>query len=98
MELDQRNLQFLFNVISITGITSLATICYLLKRDNQELMTKRNRPRELDRRDLESPPASPSPAVPEPQPGTLVQKEAAQPETAIDIRQFVAHRAHGWIA
>ncbi len=98
MKLDQHNLQFLINVISITGITSLAAICYLLKRDNQELMTRRTPLREPDRRDLESPSASSSPAVSAPEPDTQVQKEAAQPETVIDIRQYVAHRAHGWIA
>ncbi len=87
VDLDQRNLQFLFNVISITGITSFAPICYLLKRDNRELMTKRNPPRELDERALMSP--SPSPIQREPAP---------QPELSLDIREFVRDRAHGWVA
>jgi hypothetical protein len=94
MELDQRNLQFLFNVISFTGIASFAPICYLLKRDNQGYGAQRNPPPELDRHCLNLPPSLP-PAVSVPEPETPIQKE---PEVSTDIRQYVMHRAHSWVA
>ncbi len=37
MAIDLPHLQLIFNVIAITGLTSLATICTMLKRDNQKL-------------------------------------------------------------
>jgi hypothetical protein len=105
MELDQRNLQFLFNVIAITGITSLAAICYFLKRENQELLNKSNPLpdgywhdpellRELDRHDVNLQ-ASLPPAVSVPKPDTPIQKEPeVQPEIGMDIRQYMTRRVH----
>jgi hypothetical protein len=55
-----------------------------LTRDNQDL------PQDLNL-------SAPSPAVSVPKPDALIQKEPeAQPE--MDIRQYVARRAHSWIA
>ena len=37
-------LQLVLNVITITGVTSLAGYCYLLKKDNRKLASERKAP------------------------------------------------------
>jgi hypothetical protein len=49
MELNQPELQFMFNVIAITAIASLALICILLKRDKNKLTSELNSRRIQDR-------------------------------------------------
>ena len=99
MELDQQHLQFLFAVMAITAITSLAAICCILRRDKQELLTKINPQREPDRRELDNLAAPQPQAVSVPKLDALVQSEPeAQPGMGMDIRQFVTDRAHSWIA
>ena len=44
MELDQSHLQFVFNVIAITGLTSLALIWSILKRDKERLSSSQPAP------------------------------------------------------
>jgi hypothetical protein len=98
MELDQQRLQFLFTVIAITAITSLASICYLLRRDKQKLLTKFNPQPEVERSELKNLAAAPQ-AAPAPQPHALGQSAPeAQPGMGMDIRQYVTQRAHSWIA
>ena len=85
MGFDQRTLQLMFNVVMITGVTSLAIICHLLREDNKKLALKA-RFREQQERytstrlDLES---EYLPAAP--------QSFAKQ-----DIHQFVADRSQEW--
>jgi hypothetical protein len=88
MELDQRNLQFFINVIAIAGIASFAPIFYLLKWDKQQPMKKR----------LSSHASDPRPnAVVRREP--VLQRELSAPaQMKIDIRQYVAHRSHTWVA
>jgi hypothetical protein len=98
MELDQQHLQFLFTVIAITAITSLAAICYLLRRDNQRLLTKFNPQPEVERNELKNL-SVPSQAAAAQKPDALVPSEPeAKPGKGTDIREFVTHRAHTWVA
>jgi hypothetical protein len=86
MELNQ--LQLIFNVVAITAITSLAVMCALLKRDKDKLVAKINlhSNRSLNQSKAPAMPSQPTPRVPAPS------------STQQDIRQFVAHRAQGWMA
>jgi hypothetical protein len=110
MQLDQQHFQLIFNVIALTAITSLASICYLLKRDKDELLaSKLDPPREPTPhrgRDLVAPAP---PAVPRqqaaPEQRATVRKEplaspapVAAPAKDPDIRRFVTQRAQGWVA
>ncbi len=93
MELDQKYLQFLFTVIAITVITTLAAICHLLRRDNRELLRKLNPQAEPDKYDIKNRSASPIQAVSAPETDALSQNEPeAQPGMEKDIREYVTHR------
>jgi hypothetical protein len=87
MELDQPHLQLIFNVIAITAVTSLAAICYLLKRDNQELSASQFDP---PRGQEPQPPrnlAPPPPAVAKTQPHAapqLVTQQVATPPRVVE--------------
>jgi hypothetical protein len=104
MELSQ-HLQMVVNVIAIAGVTSLAAICYLLNRENEELSKKLN------------PPSHPAPCcattgterfprlVSVLERSATVQNEprdlpAPDAESLPDneIRRFVNRRAHAWAA
>jgi len=95
MEPDQ--LQLVFNVIAITGITSLASFCYLLRKENRMLSTERTSlgPEGPDhapeiRRFIENSLAeqpSAQCAVPATKAGTAGQ----------DIRHLAADRRTGWV-
>ena len=39
--MEPTQLQLVLNVITITGVTSLAGYCYLLKKENRKLATER---------------------------------------------------------
>lgn len=77
-------LQLILNVIGITGVTSLALICYLLKRDNRALATEVCFLREQQRRD--------APIIAEPGSARSVRP----PLDDDDISQYVAQRARRW--
>jgi hypothetical protein len=81
VELDQPALQLILNVVMITGVTSLALICHLLKRDNQKLALELTLRREEDRRN----------------PKILTAQAAFVCSEHEDIRQYVAVRKHDWI-
>lgn len=88
MEFNQPQLQLIFNVIAITTITSLAVMCALLKRDKDKLATEINLRRNQSLNQSKTPATTPQPAP-----------RASEPSgTQQDIRQFVAHRAQGWMA
>ena len=39
--METAQLQLIFNVVAITGVTSLASFCYLLRKDNRKLAAQR---------------------------------------------------------
>jgi hypothetical protein len=92
MGLDQPALQWLFNVVMITGFTSLAVLCYVQKEDNKRLTL------ELAQRGLRNEklpiPMKPSAAGPisEDKIGSK-----ASPLEHQDIRHFVALRSQNWV-
>lgn len=83
MAIDLSHLQLIFNVIAITGLTSLAAICTMLKRDNQKLAI------ELRNQDGHDP----YPA-PEPEKDAVAPHKASGDE---NIRQYVSRRIPDWI-
>ena len=82
-------LQLILNVIGITGVSSLATICYLLRQENRKLadQLKQDGPKtrvaiprsSASNRDGQQLPALLSPAAPK------------------DIRLLAADRRKGWV-
>jgi len=42
--METAQLQLIFNVVAITGVTSLASFCYLLRKDNRKLAAERQAP------------------------------------------------------
>jgi len=83
MELDQPALQWLLNVVMITGFTSLVVLCYVLKKENQKITL------ELARRQLRDD----APAVSISEQKTDRTKSPVQHQ---DIRDFVARRSRDW--
>lgn len=92
MQLDQPKLQWAFNLVMITGTTSLAAFCYMLRRANKQLTSELDHQRGLGR----------SPANHDG--GTLgsrldTPKEPSPNERLTgqqDIREFIAHRSREW--
>ncbi len=82
---DQSTLQLLFNVVMITGVTSLAIICHLLRQDNKKL-TLKARFREQQERYVSTRLGRETECVP----------ALAEPIAHQDIRQFVARRSQEW--
>jgi hypothetical protein len=39
--METAQLQLIFNVVAITGVTSLASFCYILRKDNRKLASER---------------------------------------------------------
>ena len=86
MELDQPTLQLIFNVVTITGVTSVALICHLRRRDKQKLAAELNLRQTRDRLHSEIVTVQTAPAASIPE----------QSATHQDIREFVARRAQNW--
>lgn len=85
MALDHLKLQLLFNVIAITAVTSLTLIWYLRKRDRETLVNRMSSLRQAAAARLQPAKSQEDPPI------TL-------PGVNPDIRQFVSHRATGWMA
>jgi hypothetical protein len=108
MGLDGPALQLIFNVVMITGVTSLALICHLLKRDNQKLTVELDLRQDQGRihSEIMRAQAVPSASMPEQSANTL-EEPGCEPESTAamnalpmmhqDIRQYVARRAQHWI-
>jgi|SRR5579863_2951864 hypothetical protein len=107
MELDQPHLQLIFNVIAMTAISTLAAICYLLKRDNQELSASQLNP--LREREPQPPKSLAPPPISKPQHAArqvatpqrgvdAPPKPEAPPARSTDICRFVSQRAQNWVA
>ena len=93
MGLDQSALQLVCNVVVITGVTSLAVICYLLRQDNKKLTLKL---RIRERQRYISTPRTNGVA-----PEVLGHESECTPALKVpvghqDIRQFVARRSQEW--
>lgn len=98
MELDPTKLQLIFNVTMITGVTTLALVCRLLKRDNQKLAVELLSRQTPALRGVSSA-SVPDPSAPKQK--ALERKAVriaprAVPVAQQDIREFVAQRVHGW--
>jgi hypothetical protein len=94
MGLDHPVLQWLFDVVMITGFTSLAVLCYVLKRDNKKL-TLELAHGQLRQKHSEIPMTQP--AVPDAM-GEQNTRSKALPLEHQDIRHFVARRSPDWLA
>ncbi len=94
MGFDQPVLHWLFDVVMITGFTSLAVICHGLKQDKKKL-TIALAHTQL-RKELSEIAMTPS-AAPGSMPGQNTEPKASQSEQQ-DIRHFVARRSHDWFA
>jgi hypothetical protein len=97
MGFDQPALHLILNVVMTTCATSLALICYLLKRENERLTA------ELDIRNGDEPLHS----IPKAQekidgkPSCAPVLKAVPPihqDEQQDIREYVKRRSHDWVA
>jgi len=93
MELDQPALQWLLNVVVITGFTSLVVLCYVLKKENQRLTLK------LAHRQLRDEQSAITTRASGPE-GLLSRQITHPTELPLerqDIRDFVAQRSRDWL-
>jgi hypothetical protein len=97
MQLDLATLQLVVNVVMITGVTSLAVICHLLKRDNQKLTNELNvRCQQVPRITFQAAPKAFMPEQDSQPEQECVAALHSLPIKHPDIRRYVAQRAHGW--
>jgi hypothetical protein len=88
--MEPNQLQLVLNVVTITGVTSFAGYCYLLRKENRKLAAERRPDSESERRDNhQSVPAVIEPAT---FPVTAIDEDIRQ-----DIRNFAAGRRSGWV-
>ena len=80
--MEPTQLQLVLNVVTITGMTSLAGYCYLLKKENRKLASER-------KADAKAP--APNPEVVHASAKPVVSVEQ-------DIRRFAANRRSGWVS
>jgi hypothetical protein len=85
MAIDLPHLQLIFNVIAITGLTSLAAICTMLKRDNQKLTM------ELRNQDGDDPDRASAPE------NDRIAPYTALASGNENIRQYVSRRIPDWV-
>jgi hypothetical protein len=92
MELDQPALQWLFNVVTITGFTSLVVLCYVLKKENQKLTLELAHTQLRDEHSEITIRASTGA-------GSISEQKTGPTELPLehqDIRNFVARRSRDW--
>ena len=92
--MEPNQLQLVFNVIGITGISSLGWACYLLRKENRRLESELHG-------GYGAPEAAPASAI------TKTARSQASPHPAaasssaptrqVDIRHFAADRRKGWV-
>jgi hypothetical protein len=79
--MEPTQLQLVLNVVTITGVTSLAGYCYLLKKENRRLATHREAPQRTETvQAVVNPPAAKPIAA-----------------TDQDIRTFASTRRTRWV-
>jgi hypothetical protein len=81
--MEPAQLQLILNVVMLTGVTSLAGYCYLLKKENRKLAGDRTAP---------GPEADPA-VVSAPWEAERVEI----PSAPVDIRSFAADRRTRWV-
>ena len=94
MELDQSALQWLFNVVMITGFTSLVLLCYVFKKENQKLTFELGQRQLRDQHSMITMRGA-APA------GSISEQKTGPTELPLepqDIRAFVARRSGDWFA
>jgi hypothetical protein len=91
MEIDQPALQLYFNVVMIASVGSLAALCYLLRRANQQLTSELEQLQAFEH--TTEPSSNAQPTVHDPQ---VHQSPINHPPVHRDIREFVAHRSQKW--
>jgi hypothetical protein len=82
--MEPTQLQLVFNVVTITGVTSLAGYCYLLKKENRKLATQSDAPKA----EVVQPVVHLQTAVPAAKPVKTVD---------VDIRTFASARRNRWV-
>ena len=87
--MEPTQLQLVLNVVTITGVTSLAGYCYLLKKENRRLTTRK---------------ADSHGAAPKAEPVQIVACQPAPVSCAkpvktvdVDIRTFASARRNRWV-
>ena len=103
--MEPTQLQLVLNVVTITGMTSLAGYCYLLKKENRKLANERKADCIPDAPKTEVAGTavsrvSPAPvAAPTPAPKPAPAKPAVVEVTGMgqEIRGFAAGRRTGWV-
>jgi len=93
MQLKQQALQWLLNVVIITGFTSLVVLCYVLKQDNKKLTLELAEGQVRDERTKITMARSTLPESAEQDTDPKASSAAHQ-----DIRHFVAQRSRHWSA
>jgi hypothetical protein len=87
--MEPTQLQLVLNVVTITGMTSLAGYCFLLKKENRKLATQHSEPRSDD------------PEAEAVQPAVHFQNPAPSEEPAfaadLDIRTLASARRARWV-
>jgi hypothetical protein len=91
MEIAQ--LQLVFNVVAITGATSLASFCYQLRKENRKLASKL--PGEIKQEDSGNPVVAAQAAYPASQQTSLTASTTTPADK--DIRTFVAAQRTKWV-
>lgn len=91
--MEQAQLQLVFNVVAITGVTSLASFCYLLKKENRKLATGRQR--EV-RQEYQEATVGVAPASVPGRPGRLPVESTATVAPQ-DIRRLAADQRARWV-
>ena len=82
--MEPTQLQLALNVVTITGVTSLAGYCYLLKKENRKLATQREAPKaEVVQAAVHLPAAAPC--------------EKTVKKVDVDIRTFASARRNRWV-
>ena len=88
--MEPTQLQLALNVVTITGVTSLAGYCYLLKKENRRLANERQADSQGEARNTEvvQTVVDRQTAVPSAKPVTTVD---------LDIRTFASARRKRWV-
>jgi hypothetical protein len=93
--MEPTQLQLALNVVTITGITSLAGYCYLLKKENQRLATHKADSHSNAPQTQAVQPAVPAQAVVHPQ-APVPSAKPVKP-VDVDIRTFASARRNRWV-
>jgi len=88
--MEPTQLQLALNIVTITGVTSLAGYCYLLKKENRRLATQTRK---------DAPKAEVAQPVVQPAIPLQSTSPAAKPAAAVelDIRTFASARRNRWV-